>query len=409
LGGSVIQRGIAFMILPIFTHYLAPDDFGILSLLTTFFVFTSPIISLGALNAISVAYFNEQKSEYPSYFSSSLFVPFLITVFLFLFSILFGGFFSTLFGVPKLWLLVIPIFSFLSFISQCLLVDYQIKQEPVKYGVFSICSSVLNIALSIFLVAVVGMDYQGRLIGQYFSIFIFATIALIILKQRGLLIKKISKKFIKDSLLFGLPIVPHVIGGVVINMSDKIFINQFLGTSELGIYNIGYVIGATISMLSTSFASSIVPISYELFAKGDKQSKEKVVKIYWLYIFALLSIVALLSITAPYIFDWFINKQYKEGARYVKWISLGYFFHGCYLLFANTIYYTKKTKILLYWSVVNIIVNLGLNYLLIPIFGSIGAAYTLCISYFIFSLSMGIISNKIYPLPWLYFIYKKVI
>lgn len=404
LVASFIERGLAFLILPVFTYYLAPDDFGMLSLLSTLFVFTLPVISLGTQSAISVAYFNEKKSDYSSYVTSTLITPIVIAILLTLVGTSFGGTIADILGVPKLWLLVIPVFSLMSIITSTLLIDYQIKQEPLKYGILSLSSSSVNIVLSISFVILLGMNYEGKLIGQYISILIFAIIALILLKKRGVLGNNVSKKFIKDSLLFGLPIVPHVIGGMVINMSDKIFINQILGKIDLGIYNMGFVIGSSISMLCVSFANAIVPFSYENFAKGDDLSKQKVVKVYWIYILSMVVIVLLLSFLAPYIFDWFINERYKTGSVFVKWISLGFFFQGCYLLFANIIYYTKKTKILFYWSFVNISINLGLNYLLITKFGTIGAAYTICISYFIFAFSVAIISRKIYPLPWFYFL-----
>jgi O-antigen/teichoic acid export membrane protein len=250
------------------------------------------------------------------------------------------------------------------------------------------------------------MNYQGRLLGQYFSILFFSIFAFILLKKRRVLTYKISKEFIKDALLFGLPIVPHVIGGMVINMSDKIFISHILGNSELGIYNMGYTIGATISMLSTSFANSIVPVSYSLFNKGDCFSKEKVVKIYWVFIISLAFIVFLISLLAPFIFDYFINQQFIKGVSYVKWISLGYFFHGCYLLFVNVIFYVKKTNILFYLSIMNIVVNLISNYLLINKYGAVGATFALCISYFVLFISTAIISNKLYSLPWFFFLKK---
>lgn len=409
LVATFLQGGISFLVLPIFTFYLSTSDFGMLSLITSLFVFISPVITLGTTNAISIAYFNENKQNYASYVTSSMLIPLLLSVFLFLLCVIFGNYFSTILGIPKIWLMVIPIFSFMSIIHQIILIDYQVKEEPFNYGLFSLSNTTLNIGLSLFLVIVLGMNYEGRLLGQYFSILIFSIFALILLNKRGVLTSKISKKFLKDALIFGLPIVPHVIGGMVINMSDKIFISQILGKSELGVYNMGYVIGAAISMLSIAFANSIVPISYSLFNKGDNLSKEKVVKIYWMFIIALALIVLLITILAPFIFDLFINKQFKKGVIYVKWISLGYFFHGCYLLFVNIIYYVKKTNILFYWSIVNIVVNLLLNYLMINKYGAIGAAYTLCISYFLFFLAMSIISSKLYPLPWFYFLKKRLV
>ena len=200
LGASLIQRGIAFFILPIFTFYLGPGDFGMLSLLTTLFVFTSPVIALGTTSAISVAFFNENQADYASYVSSSLLVPLVISSSITLLSILFGQYFSVLLGVPQIWLSLIPIFSFMSVIIMTMLIDYQVKKESIKYGVFSISNSVLNTVLSLLLVIGLGMNYQGRLIGQYFSIFLFTIIALILLYRRGLLTSKISLRFIKDNI-----------------------------------------------------------------------------------------------------------------------------------------------------------------------------------------------------------------
>jgi O-antigen/teichoic acid export membrane protein len=407
LGASFIEKGLSFLILPIFTFYLAPSDFGMLSLLSSLFVFVLPVISLGTQSAISVAFFTQTKSDYSVYVSSTLLIPTIIAAALLLLTIVFGSVLSAWLGVPKIWLVAIPFFSLLSIFSSTLLIDYQIKQEAYKYGIFSLSSSSINMVLSLSLVILFGMNYEGRLIGQYISILAFGLLALYILRKRNVLTGRVAKAFLKDSLHFGLPIVPHVIGGIVINMSDRIFINQILGKSDLGIYNIGYVIGSAISMLCNAFATAIVPYSYEKFAKGDKLSKQSVVKVYWLYILALIFIVLSISIAAPLVFKWFIDKRFSGGVIFVKWISIGFFFQGCYLLFANIIYYTKRTKVLFYWSFVNIAVNLGLNYFLINKFGAIGAAYTLCISYLLFFLSMALISNMYYPLPWFYFLKKE--
>lgn len=408
LGATFLQRGISFLILPIFTFYLSPKDFGILSLITTLFVFVSPVITLGTTNAISIAYFKESKENYGIYVSSSLLIPLILSVCLLIFCVVFGNYFSLVLGVSKLWIITIPFFSFVSVINQVILIDYQVREESLKYGIFSISNSTLNIVLSLFLVIVLQMNYQGRLIGQYISLSVFSILAFIILRRKGILTHKISRKFIMDSLAFGLPIVPHVIGGMFINMSDKLFISHILGNDELGLYNMGYVIGSTISMLSTSFANSIVPISYDLFNKGDTISKERVAKIYWMFILVLALLVLLLSFLAPVIFDFFISDQFRKGVVYVKWIALGYFFQGCYLLFVNIIFYLKKTNILFYWSIINITINLILNYILINKFGTIGAAYAMCFSYFLFFIAISFISNKLYSLPWFYFLRKRV-
>lgn len=398
---SFIEKGISFFLLPLFTFYLSTNDFGVLALLTSISSFVLPLVALGIQGAISVAYFKGDRENYPSYFTSSIVSPFVVTTFLTLLALVFQSYISNYFELPAIWVIVIPFFSFLSFFNSLLLIDYQIKDQPLKYVCFSLTNSLTNFAFSLLLVMIFKYGYEGRLYGQYLSALICSSVALLILLRKRLIIKNISKINIKDSLLFGLPLIPHIFGSMVVNMSDRMFIDHFFGKEVLGVYNIGYVLGSAISILSAAFANAIIPFSYDLFAQDTLKAKTKVVKVYWLYIGVMIFTLFCIWLMAPFIFKWFINAKFAEGVRYVIWIALGYFFQGIYFLFSNIIFYLKKTKVLFYLSFVNIIINLGLNFLLVPKFGPIGAAYTLCVSYLIYFLTVAIYCHTVFPLPWL--------
>ena len=399
---SVIERGIAFFLLPVFTFYLTTKDFGVLALITSIFSFTLPLVNLGIQSSLPVAYFNGSKENYSSYFSSTIFPPFFIAFFLTLMIFIFKVPFENYLGIPYIWILSLPFFCFLSFFNSLILIDYQIKNEATNYVIFSLSNSTLNILISLLLVVTFNFGYQGRLIGQYLSVSFFSIIAIYILrKKRKLLVKNISWKNTKNSLLFGLPLVPHIIGGIFINMSDRMFIDHFCGKEQLGIYNIGYVLGSAISILCVAFANAIIPFSYKLFSLNTYEAKTKVVKVYWIFICLLIFIVFCVWIFTPFVFKWFVDAKFYGGQKYVIWVTLGYFFQGLYLLFANIIFYLKKTQVFFYLSFVNILINLSLNYYLIPIFGPMGAAYATCISFFVFFVTIAIYCNKVYPLPWM--------
>ncbi len=405
---SIIERGIAFFLLPIFTFYLSTKDFGVLALLSSIISFGLPLITLGVQGAVSVAYFKGERENYPSYFTSAIIPPFIISIFLAFLVFVFHSPLESYLGVPFIWIFFIPLFCFLSFFNSSLLTDYQIKNEAAKYITFSLLWSLLNIGLSLSLVILFKLGYQGRLIGQYASGLIFFLIALYILsKKRNLIVKDFSRVNIRDSLIFGLPLIPHVIGSLVINMSDRFFIDYFAGKEQLGIYNLAYVLGSAISILCASFVNAIVPFSYELFEQNTYEAKLKVVKVYLMFVVFLILSVFFVWIITPYIFKWFIDPKFSDGAKFVIWITIGYFFQGLYLLFANIIFYLKRTKILFYLSFFNVIINLGLNYILISKYSTIGAAYATCISFFIFFIAIAIYSHAIFKLPWLGVLIKK--
>jgi O-antigen/teichoic acid export membrane protein len=398
---SFVERGIAFFLLPIFTFYLTTKDFGLLALITSIFSFTLPLVTLGIQGAISVAFFNGKKENYPSYFTSSIFPPFLISIFLTIIILIFKKTIENYLEISIVWILIIPFFCFLSFFNSLLLIDYQIKDESKKYVVFSLTSSSFNVLVSILLVVFFKYGFEGRLLGQYLSLFIYSLVAFYILYfKRKLLIKSFSWINAKDSLLYGLPLVPHIVGGMVINMSDRFFIDYFYGKEQLGIYNIGYILGSILSILSGAFANAIIPFSYKLFAENTYDAKAKVVKVYWIFVALMAFSGIVICLLTPLIFKWFVDIKFSEGSKYVVWIVLGYFFQGMYLLFANIIFYLKKTTILFYFSFINILINLSLNYFLIPKFGPMGAAYATFISFLVFFIMIAIYCNKMYPLPW---------
>lgn len=401
---SFIDRGLAFFLLPLFTYYLMPSDYGTLSLITTLTLFLSPFITLGTAGAISVNYFKLDKKHYPSYFSATIIPSLAVSLFLFIVLMLGGGnLLGNYLDIPSFWLIIIPIGCLFEFIKNISLIDFQIKGQPLKYSSLSLFYSFFNIGLSLLFVVTWEMGYEGRLLGQYITGALIFTLLIFYLKKTGILTFKIKKEYIKDCLTFGLPLIPHMIGGIIINMSDRIFIDKLMGKEQLGIYNVGYTIGSIIMIINMAFSNTIVPYSFERFTKNDKKSLEEVVKMYWLFIVFLIVISLCIFLFLPIIFDNFINYRYAEGRKYVYWITMAYVFNGIYLLFTNLIFYLKKTKILLYVSFFNIIINLSLNYILISHFGTIGAAYATFITFVSFTLIIIYFSHKLFKLPWFYF------
>lgn len=400
----LIDKGVNFLILPLITFYLSAKDIGNLSLQNTIFSFTLPLISLGVQGAISVSYFKKDRSLYPRYFTSAIIPPLImvfITTTIFLF---FHEFILNELELPLSWVLVIPIFSFLSFFNTLLLIDCQIKNQPITYVSYSLSASLITILISLFFIIQLDFGFEGRLIGQYATILIIFIFSFISLKyKKKVFIKSFSISDCKDSLRFGLPLLPHIIGFMVINMSDKFFINSFLGKEVLGIYNIGYWIGSTISILSSAFATSITPFSFTLFAENTLESKIKVVKVYWIFIILMLFSTICLLILTPIIFEYFIDEKFIGGIVYVKFIAIGFLFQGFYLLFGNVIFYLKRTEYFFYIAFLNITLNIFLNFSLIKLYGTIGAGIAFVISCFFFFLLVGYFSNKLYPLPWFYF------
>ena len=270
----------------------------------------------------------------------------------------------------------------------------------MKFGSYSVIKTIFELGISILLVVYIGMNFEGRIYGILVTGILFSIVSIYILKRENLFKGSPKKKFQKEALNFGLPLIPHAIGAIIINLSDRIFISKMVSIDELGIYNIGYTVGSIILIIDLAFNQAWSPHFYQQLKEGEKVNKQRIVKQSFLYILVLLIILMLLTIAAPILYRYFIHDSFSSSIEYVFWIGLGYVFLGCYKLFAGYIFYLKQTKILGALSVLNVALNLFLNYQLIKLYGALGAAYATAISFSILFIIVCFISTRKYTMPW---------
>jgi len=261
-----------------------------------------------------------------------------------------------------------------------------------------------EISITLIFLAFIGLHWDGRIYSAIITAAVLSLVSIWFYKQWDLLSGDISKVYIRQGILFGLPLIMHQIGKFVINQSDRLFLAKMVSIEEMGIYSVAYQVGTVVLILVTAFSNFFSPFLYERLNKGTDAAKREIIKVS--YIFIIVIFIALLALTliTPFIFSYFIHKDYSSGVKYVFWVGLGYFFWAFYAIFSGYIFYLKKTKILGFVAIVNVVLNILFNFLFIKQFGAIGAAYATCLSYFIVAIIMGVLVNRIYPMPWLYFL-----
>ena len=400
---TILNNGISFLLIPIFTSHFSPSDYGKLGIFTILITLFNSLISISSSGAIQSEYYQVEKSTLSQIITNALFLNFLLFIFFFVFTYIFNYQFYSFTSISSSILLLIPIIAFLNIIPQILLIIFQSENKPIFFGILSLTQAGFNLFITIILVVLFKMNWIGRVYSLLIVALFFSLFGLIVLYKKGYLIFRYNFKFIKLVLLFGLPLIPHTIGGIIIESSDRFFIKNLVSIEELGIYNTGYQIALIISIVDGAFSQAFVPYLFENLKINTNKSLKQIVKISYGYIFILLLSVVLLSVMAPLIFNLFIGHKFQNGIKYVFWISMGCFALGIYKVFAGYLFYYKKTIYLLYLSFINIGLNIVLNYILIKQFGVIGAAYATFTSYVVLTISTAILANKVKKMPWLNF------
>ena len=398
---NFFNKGLVFLLAIIITHYITEEDFGVLTMLNTYVLLLSVLIGVGAKAALTVKYFQIDRAVFHNYFSALLLSPVILFLVLLLVGLAFNRPLANLLDLPEIWVYYIIIMAFAQILNDLTLTIYRVQDLPQSFALFNIAQGILNFSLSLLFIISLGHDnWQGRAYGIFGSTVLFNLIGWFVFWRKSLLTSRINTAYIKDALRFGVPLIPHLLGAFVIEYSDNVFLERMMGREELGLYSYGYRFGMIIQVLVTSFSLGFAPYLFESLEKLTQAIRIRIVQISYVFLFGLLAVVFFIGWISPFLFEVFIGADFQQSSRYIFWIGLAYFFFGAYSLFANYIHFSGKTYIFSIIAIINVIVNLGLNYLLIRSHGTIGAAYATILSYILVFVITAIIAHRLYPMPW---------
>lgn len=397
---DILNKMVPFVLLPVLTRYLTPEDYGII---TMFFVFTSIlgiIMTLETNTAISVNYFKISREKLKIYIANILLIISIATCFTFVIIILFHSWLTKILAMPIEWLFVGVIVTLLQFVTTINLVLWQSEQKPLPLGIYQISQTIVNLSLSLILIVGFSMGWEGRLIAVVVASVVFGMLSLVFLFKRDYVKFEYNKKNIKDALKFGVPLLPHALSVWLRTGIDRIFLTSLVSASATGVYTVGFQIASVITILTAAFNKAYAPHLFEKLKDITEADKNKLIKYAYIYFVALLVLATILSLLAPYLIDMFLGEAFMSSKEYVVWIAFGFAFYGMYSMVVNYVLYTKKTMYLSYVTFSVSLLHVGLSYIFISHNGALGAAQATTITSFITFVGVWWLSQRLYPMPW---------
>lgn len=398
---GIINSAIPFFLMPVLTRYMSPSDYGIVAMFSVLLAFVSPFTGLSIHGAIQRQYYEKEKINLPIYVTNCLLILICSAALVFLIFYLFAEPISKISSFPKRWLWVVVVVSIAQFITLINLTLWQVQLKARIYGTYQIAQTFANVSLSVWLVVGLGMAWQGRIQAILLTMIAFACIGLFLLYKGGWIKLAFNKKYMRNALHFGVPLVPHALGATMMTMMDRFFITNMVGLSATGLYSVGYQIGMVIGLLGTSVNQAYVPWLFAKLKQNNYDTKKNIVKITYVYFILIISLAFSLSLIAPWFLDFFVGEKFAGSGIYVFWIALAYAFNSMYTMVVNYIFYVEKTYILAGITFSCAALNIPLNYTLIKWNGPVGAAQAHALTLFLFFLLTWILSSRVYKMPWL--------
>lgn len=375
-------KGVAFLLLPYFTLVLTKSDIGLISLFSSSIIFLMPFISMGVLQSASTDYFKLDKKDFRDYFTSSLLLPTGIFVLSLGIFYLFQNSLIKEYNFPHVFIWLIPVVTFLSFINQHVINLIRNEEKPKLFMLVVLGRLLIEIFLAIIFISGLKMAWEGRVNGIVISFAVFAVYAFYYFISKEYLFGKIKKQVIKDELIFSLPIITMQFSVFCMNYSDVFFLSRFTkdNNAEVGVYSIACIFASIILTMCSALLQYVHPKIFRSLSE-PVINYAAIRKNFILYMAVLTVGLLLLLAFVPIAYKLFIPDNYTTGLHYYYLLCIGYYFWAiAYLFFSFLLYYKQKKKII-FLSAAFVIISLTSNYFFIKSMTSWGAALSVFFSY----------------------------
>ncbi|WP_432630402.1 lipopolysaccharide biosynthesis protein [Brotaphodocola sp.] len=387
---SILQKGIAFITVPIFTRLMTDEQYGTYSLYLSWLqiltIITSLYLYYGVFNNAMVKFEDDRNR----YISSMQGLTMTIT--------------ATVFGIylvfQKMWVQLLgltPTLIILMFIEMLVTpsISFWAGRQRFEYKYQRLVAVTLGKSIANPLLGLIAVYFANDKVTARIASIVIVEVAfcsIIIVKQFADGRCFFVKKYWKYALGLAIPLLPHYLSSMILNQGDRIMIDKLAGRSEVAFYSVAYSIGMLVQIFTNAISNSFTPWVYQKIKKNDYAEIAKIIN-------ALLMLVGVivfsLMLCGPELVWLFGSEEYASATFVIPPVAASVFFIFLYNILALPQFYFEKTQFLLFSSITAALVNVGLNYIFIRIFGYVAAGYTTLVCYVLYSIGHWIVSKRV--------------
>jgi O-antigen/teichoic acid export membrane protein len=401
--GNVANYLVGFFLLPLYTHYLTPSDYGTLELIELTVYIAGMFMGAGIVNAVLRFYFDTSDARQRNTFVSTAILSALMAA-LALGALLIAAtprLADLIFGNREfVFLLRLAISSLaLSVVSEVPLVVMRARQQSVLYVTYSLVQLLVNVAFNIWFITHLHWGVRGIVCGGLLTRALGVTFLLAYtLPQTGI---RLSWNAAKVMFAYGAPLVLGGLNLFVLNFSDRFFLKRLRSLAEVGLYALGYKFGMLIGpMVTDPFMSIWKPKMFEIADQPDARSLYARMLTYFLFL--EFFVVTLISVMIKDVIVIMTDPSYHDAYKIVPVILLAYVFWGACSHVQVGILLAKRTKYIAYLTTAAALSNVIGNLVLVRSLGMWGAALTTVGSYALLLMLTVYYSRHFLTIPYEY-------
>ncbi|AOW76480.1 hypothetical protein A3Q34_06170 [Colwellia sp. PAMC 20917] len=392
---------INFLILPLYSHYLTPADFGLIGLAMACMMVGSTLSNLQLPGALSRIYFDYEGETRKKYVSSVINGSFLISLVFIVFYLLLSDAITDLVFKSSEYVnlfhtvLIMLLFNLTNLSFERLLIN---QQKGSAILVRSLVCQGISITSGIYFIIYCKFGVQGFLYSQALYYISMTIVSFLIIRKEYRF--TIDINYLLESLTYSFPLIFHAIGGVVFMYSSVFFIENMLSLSALGVFFIADKFSQVIKALVNSLNNVIMPIFNRLSVISDYKGKAFLEKLIPIWFLLILLIVLHFSFFAELFIKNYITGDYGGVFIPLFLMSSAYIFRGFYCFSSAPLFFKKFTGVIPKITILTGVLSLVFNYILIKLYGLSGASFAILASFFCSFVLAYYFSGKAYRITF---------
>ena len=398
--GGLVSRILAVILLPLYTRYLSPADYGKVETLIALTTVVGIVLRMGISSAFFRFYFDSPDADHRRVVlrTSFWFTMTMATLGMVVGILLRAQISDVLFGTTANADLVAASFVGLwcGMNWEQLTSLFRVEERSVAFVVASVTNILITIGATLVLVVALDQGPLGVIVGTFTGT--LAVYVVLLGYRREQLGLQFDRHLFREMNRFGLPLVPTALFLWTTNFSDRLFLVKLADATEVGLYSVGVRIASAMVLLLTAFRLAWPAFAYSI---DDEREARRTYAYVLSYLIVFTTWVATgLTLLSPWIVEWLAAPSFADASQVVGPLVFASVAFGGYIVVAIGVGRARRTQF--NWVVTGLAagVNIALNFALIPPYGMMGAAIATIAAYTTMFVGMSWWSQRIYYVPY---------
>jgi O-antigen/teichoic acid export membrane protein len=398
--GGLVSRVLAVLLLPLYTRYLSPSDYGKVETLVAATTVLTIVLRFGISSAFFRFYFDSSDPARR--------VTVLRTSFWFTMTMATAGLGAGLLLAPEISHLLfgnghsanLVRAAFVGLWAQMnyeqLTSLFRVEERSVAFVCASLANVLITVGATVVLVVALDKGPVGVVVGNFLgTLAVYVALLGYRREQLGL---ELDRGLLREMNRFGMPLVPSALFLWVTNFADRFILVKLTDTTEVGLYSVGVRIASAMVLLLTAFRTAWPAFAYSIESDDEAKSAYGFVLTYLVVVSSWVA--AALALLSPWLVDWLTKPDFASASRVVGPLAFSTVAFAGYVVISIGVGRARRTQF--NWVITGIAgaVNVGLCLGLIPPYGMMGAAVATIASYAIMFAGMAWWSQRVFPVPY---------